>query len=139
MVQWSRPIIGAPAVIDALAARLFPAAFDGAIKTEQARVEGHQLGLTDDNTNRIIARHVKTASETACRVDWDACRNEMIRHACTPEPVYDTLAHWLFHRFAWRYYQTVDVTWLDLDEADRMYWQHEADATRRAVERGGFK
>lgn len=47
----------------------------------------------------------------------------------------DTLAEWLFNRFAvW-----TARKWDELDGDDRLYWEHEANAVRRAVARGGFK
>lgn len=53
----------------------------------------------------------------------------------TPER--DTLAEWLFHRFVEVPYGV--GPWDDLDQEDRDYWEHEANAVRRAVARGGFK
>lgn len=50
-------------------------------------------------------------------------------------PEKDTLAEWLFNRFAvW-----TARKWDELDGDDRLYWEHEANAVRRAVARGGFK
>lgn len=46
----------------------------------------------------------------------------------------DTLAAWLYQRF-----MPGGVGWDHLDSGQREYWEHEARAVRRAVERGGFK
>lgn len=49
-------------------------------------------------------------------------------------PGADTLAHWLSRRF--------DVNagaWDAMSDDDRSYWEHEAEAVRRAVARGGFR
>ncbi|MFJ6010196.1 hypothetical protein ACIQHZ_31415 [Streptomyces halstedii] len=50
----------------------------------------------------------------------------------------DTLAAWLFNRYAtesplW------GTPWEDIPEDAQSYWEHEANAVRRAVARGGFK
>lgn len=47
----------------------------------------------------------------------------------------DTLPQWL----RWRFGSALHVQWDDLSDDDRSYWAHQADAVRRAVERGGFK
>ncbi|MFD5308297.1 hypothetical protein [Streptomyces ardesiacus] len=52
-------------------------------------------------------------------------------------PEKDTLAEWLYNRFISSYYS--EVTWDELDENDKSFWEHEANAVRRAVARGGFK
>ncbi|BET51789.1 hypothetical protein RGQ21_67710 [Kitasatospora aureofaciens] len=46
----------------------------------------------------------------------------------------DTLAEWLFNR-----YFLSGTPWSDLDEDNKSFWEHEANAVRRAVARGGFK
>ncbi|MDX3019919.1 hypothetical protein [Streptomyces acidiscabies] len=46
----------------------------------------------------------------------------------------DTLPAWLFRRF-----MPDGEGWDYLDSGQREYWEHEARAVRRAVERGGFK
>jgi hypothetical protein len=48
----------------------------------------------------------------------------------------DTLPEWLYQRFA--KYRDVPP-WSHLADNLRSYWQHEANAVRRAVARGGFK
>lgn len=49
----------------------------------------------------------------------------------------DTLAEWLWGRYHgdddWH------KEWSELDQEDRLYWEHQAAAVRRAVYRGGFK
>jgi len=53
----------------------------------------------------------------------------------------DTFAEWLFYRFNKEGYSKLDqgTAWNELPEEDRLFWQHEADAVRRAEKRGGFK
>jgi hypothetical protein len=50
------------------------------------------------------------------------------------EPEKDTLAEWLYNRFFPR-----DAPWSELDEDEKSFFEHEANAVRRAVARGGFK
>lgn len=50
------------------------------------------------------------------------------------QPGPDTLPAWLYRRFAGGV-----PAWEWLDDGDRTYWEHQAAAVRRAVERGGFK
>lgn len=48
----------------------------------------------------------------------------------------DTLAAWLYNRFS----DTVSIySWEELPEVDKDFWEHEANAVRRAVARAGFK
>lgn len=55
-----------------------------------------------------------------------------------PEPErQDTLAAWLRWRFGGM--RAFGVPFGDLGDADQSYWEHEAEAVRRAVARGGFK
>ncbi|MEU3522352.1 hypothetical protein AB0E62_00490 [Streptomyces sp. NPDC038707] len=49
----------------------------------------------------------------------------------------DTLAPWLHRRFGTRGQH--GQSWDALSDEDKAYWEHEARAVRRAVERGGFK
>lgn len=51
----------------------------------------------------------------------------------------DTLAQWLFKRFGHYRPEFADEVWGHLNEENKAYWEHEADAVRRAVGRGGFK
>lgn len=67
----------------------------------------------------------------------------------------DTFAQWLFYRFQHGGIVVTEpgptatdvhirkgddgVAWRALPEETRLFWQHEADAVRRAAERGGFK
>jgi hypothetical protein len=50
------------------------------------------------------------------------------------EPEMGTLPAWLHQRFT-----SSGVSWENLDDAERSYWEHQARAVRRAVTRGGFK
>jgi hypothetical protein len=53
-----------------------------------------------------------------------------------PEPEQpDTLAPWLYWRFG---RDPLGAPWESLDEDYRSRWEHEAEAVRRAVARGGF-
>ena len=46
----------------------------------------------------------------------------------------DTFPAWLYQRF-----MQGGAGWDNLDDDQRAYWEHQARAVRRAVERGGFK
>lgn len=48
----------------------------------------------------------------------------------------DTLSAWLYQRFAVIHGAPA---WDRLADGDRAYWEHHAEAVRRAVSRGGFK
>jgi hypothetical protein len=50
----------------------------------------------------------------------------------------DTLPQWLYQRYGLTYI-TDAHEWDDLNDGDRLYWAHEAEAVRRAVARGGFR
>lgn len=52
-------------------------------------------------------------------------------------PEKDTLAEWLYNRF--QKYHLGMTPWASLENAEKDYWEHEANAVRRAVARGGFK
>ena len=51
----------------------------------------------------------------------------------------DTLPQWLFKRFGHYRPEFADEVWDRLTDDNKAFWQHEADAVRRAVGRGGFK
>jgi hypothetical protein len=51
-----------------------------------------------------------------------------------PTETQDTLPAWLAHRFDPR-----GADWDGMSDDDRSYWEHHAQAVRRAVARGGFK
>lgn len=51
----------------------------------------------------------------------------------------DTLPMWLFYRFDDGRSGDKGKGWNSLPQEDKDYWKHEAEAVRRAVERGGFK
>lgn len=51
-----------------------------------------------------------------------------------PDDEPGTLGEWLFWRFG-----RDGRSWASLVPEDQEYWEHEAAAVRRAVERGGFK
>jgi hypothetical protein len=54
--------------------------------------------------------------------------------AAGPDQTADTLPAWLYQRF-----MQDGEGWNNLDDNQRTYWEHQARAVRRAVERGGFK
>jgi hypothetical protein len=56
-----------------------------------------------------------------------------------PTETTDTLPQWLHHRFGAYLHGGDNQPWDQLEDADRDYWTHEADAVRRAVARGGFR
>jgi hypothetical protein len=65
----------------------------------------------------------------------EAAVEELRRAAAdTPDQLADTLPAWLAQRFDPR-----GPDWNALTDDDRAYWEHQARAVRRAVERGGFK
>lgn len=49
----------------------------------------------------------------------------------------DSMAQWVYERFEGG--RPGAVSWHSLTEGDKGYWRHEAEAVRRAHERGGFK
>lgn len=49
----------------------------------------------------------------------------------------DTLAEWLYCRFLTD--SALRTPWDCLTTEDKSFWEHEANAVRRAVARGGFK
>lgn len=51
--------------------------------------------------------------------------------------VEDTLAAWLYQRFGGQ--KKLTTEWDRLDQDTQDWWEHEAEAVRRAVARGGFK
>lgn len=53
--------------------------------------------------------------------------------------VQDTLPEWLYQRFGCTGQLPQRPAWSELDDGDQSYWQHQAEAVRRAVARGGFK
>ena len=84
---------------------------------------------------------------TVCPADWIITGVQGERYPCKPDifdatyvaaPEVDTLAAWLYHRFD-EHKHSRRPKWTDLDSDDQAYWEHEANAVRRAVARGGFK
>lgn len=59
--------------------------------------------------------------------------------AAREEQPADTLPAWLCHRYRRYAFPDDRRTWEQLHGDDRSFWEHEAAAVRRAVERGGFK
>lgn len=65
-----------------------------------------------------------------------ALRTAIETHLTSVQPsTLDMLPAWLYQRFA----RDLNVSWDDLHDDNRSYWEHEAAAVRRAVARGGFK
>lgn len=118
---------------------MFP--LDEAATTElDARLNAHHTEALTEGARLI--------EDAACDADWNKpagyCRGlragaelllaKSVEKAGAGATEADTLANWLHLRFgknatAWEY----------LDLVDREYWEHEAQAVRRAVARGGFK
>jgi hypothetical protein len=76
---------------------------------------------------------VRTA-EIAADAERARLATAYVEHLKTGAGRPDTLAQWLFKRFG-----MVRMDWGDLSEDGTSYWEHEADAVRRAVDRGGFR
>jgi hypothetical protein len=111
---------------------------DDAIAMQRAIVDGRQLGLDDSESLAIIAKHIQRSVKTSDPVGWVAVRNDMIHEATTLHT--DTLDAWLFYRYGGKATKgDGGAAWRALVPEDRLYWQHEADAVRRAVKRNGFK
>lgn len=51
----------------------------------------------------------------------------------------DTLPQWIYQRFAKDNLTYGNREWYELSDDDRLFWEHEAQAVRRAVARNGFK
>lgn len=65
----------------------------------------------------------------------DARYNRQIHEALLARQSGDTMAAWLYQRFS-----SHSITpWTELSADDQAYWEHQADAVRRATARGGFK
>lgn len=119
---------------------MFP--LDEAATTElDARLDAHHTEALTEGARLI--------EDAACDADWkqtpDYCRGlragaELLlaksveKAGAVAASDADTLANWLHLRFG----KTV-TAWEYLDLVDREYWEHEAQAVRRAVARGGFK
>jgi hypothetical protein len=131
------------AASNALTASLFTATVpqrvrDDAVAMQRAIVDGRQLGLDDSESLAIIAKHIQRSVKTSDPVGWVAVRNDMIHEATTLHT--DTLDAWLFYRYGGKATKgDGGAAWRALVPEDRLYWQHEADAVRRAVKRNGFK
>jgi hypothetical protein len=59
--------------------------------------------------------------------------------AARAEQLADTLPAWLCNRYRRYAFPDDRRTWEQLHGDDRSFWEHEAAAVRRAVDRGGFK
>lgn len=68
---------------------------------------------------------------------WVEDGRRMAVEAQAAEATPDTLPAWLHWRFGTRGQHA--QTWEALTDDDRAYWEHQARAVRRAVDRGGFK
>jgi len=94
---------------------------DDTLRDELAEL-AYQWIAGDDTTQQRSGRRLLDILASHGAPDADSERE-------TP----DTLPQWLARRFGRA------VAWNDLAEDTRLYWQHEANAVRRAVARGGFK
>lgn len=101
----------------------------------RTRTEAKSVGLdrdgvvwVEDHGAYISLTHVDPVSESV----WQAAKEaEAIAEAVQPK---DTLAPWLANRF-----DPNGAPWDGMSDDDRSYWEHQARAVRRAVERDGFK
>jgi len=112
---------------DVLAAQLrTDTARDAWIAAE--RLDDHADALTAEEESRAVAELLDSML-TFPGVD------KVVGMGGTPVAEADTLPAWLHQRFAVGHIHPFE----ELDEANRSYWDHEARAVRRAVDRGGFK
>ena len=82
----------------------------------------------DGHSACIALSHVDVVTED----EWEAAKEaDALVRALKPK---DTLAPWLAQRF-----DPQGAPWDGMSDDDRSYWEHQARAVRRAVERGGFK
>jgi hypothetical protein len=104
-----------------------------------------------------LLAHVQRVEPDDPRAQWDghtteqkydrirALRLHAAEHPEAPQDsddnpaVADTLPAWLCNRYRNYAFPFDNRTWEQLSGEDRSYWEHEAAAVRRAVDRGGFK
>jgi len=99
-------------------------------KAQQSN-SGDSVVWVEGEGSYICLSHVDPVSED----EWEAARAAQQIAAVDSDPAStDRLPEWLYGRF-----NRVAQPWQSLSDDDRSYWAHEADAVRRAVERGGFK
>ncbi|MDX3249006.1 hypothetical protein [Streptomyces sp. ME18-1-4] len=115
------------AVIDALVPVLPEPADRAAVLREAADV------VLEENS-RCPAVGSCQPCETRSRSAAELRRLTAEPAAAGPDQTDDTLPAWLYQRF-----MPGGEGWANLDADQRSYWEHQARAVRRAVERGGFK
>jgi hypothetical protein len=82
----------------------------------------------------LLGQLAKKDAETG-RGDRAALREFLSGESAEEQPTArDTLPAWLRQRFT-----ASAVQWEHLDDAEQSYWEHQAQAVRRAVARNGFK
>lgn len=117
-------------------------AHDGEPLTNQPPPEGHE------NFDYLQARYEEelAAEEHLKQGQVDKRVEDYSEHVreiespgyVPPNAPGDTLAEWIYDRQR-KQMPDLDTPWSELHQDDRLFWQHEAAAYRRAVARGGFK
>lgn len=107
---------------------------DAIVKEQQRQLAADEFGAV--SLGWIIDRLARRAtlygdSETVRQVMIDL-KNLADSPGLAPN---DTLGAWLYRRFS----KSISPAWVSLPDEEKDYWEHEADAVRRAVARGGFK
>ena len=93
---------------------------------------------------RSALLHVRNRVDEVTNDRWslDEIDAELEKWPLSADPE-DTLPQWLLNRFG-KFMEPLDVDetadeWETLSESSKKWWEHEANAVRRAVGRGGFK
>jgi hypothetical protein len=95
-------------------------------------LSGHtDVVWVEDYSSCIALDHVDVVSESVFEAAKAA---DSMAAATAKAAATDTLSAWLYQRF-----NRLAKPWDALSEDDKSYWEHEARAVRRAVERGGFR
>ncbi|MEF9521335.1 hypothetical protein [Streptomyces sp. RB13] len=142
----------------ATGARCLLKGHQGQIELGHAVIEGHRFALSTklglgtgapwDAIHERVAELRRVADETAARSDVGA---EFVQQVDQPDPAglaawernladetaateTDTLPSWLHWRFG-----PHGQPWAEVPDDDKLLWEHQARAVRRAVARGGFK
>jgi hypothetical protein len=97
-------------------------------KAQSAGLDREGVVWVDGEGSYIALSHIDVVTED----EWEAAKTADAEAA--EQAPKDTLAPWLYQRF-----MPDGAGWDNLDAEDRSYWEHQARAVRRAVERGGFK
>lgn len=97
------------------------------------KMRNHDLNAEEDDIEVEVFENLSDGQADLLKnVAFDS-----VRYAWEEVVSEDTTAQWLYQRYGRA--RNHDLAWNLIDEADRLYWTHEAGAVKRAVERGGFK